>query len=123
MRRLLGIALVVLAGCATLGDPAERAGDRSQIVREEVERTTHRNAYDLIEAERPHWLRPRGRTSFQHETEVVIYLDGIRAGGPDFLKQVSLITVESLRYYDAREAQFRFGTGHTQGAINVISRS
>jgi hypothetical protein len=122
MRALIGIALFVLTGCASAGDAPGRSGDRTEIVREEIARTDHRNALELVQNERPNWLRPRGRTSLLYRVVVVVYVDGVRAGGPEFLSRLNLLDVESIRYYDAREAQHRFGVGHTQGALNVITR-
>jgi hypothetical protein len=57
-----------------------------------------------------------------NEPEVGIYVDGVRAGGPAFLGQLSPMDSERIRYYDARDAQFRFGTGHTYGALDVMMR-
>jgi hypothetical protein len=57
-----------------------------------------------------------------NEPEVGIYVDGVRAGGPAFLGQLSPMDIERIRYYDARDAQFRFGTGHTYGALDVMMR-
>lgn len=120
MRASVGIWLVLLAGCASAAP--QRAGDRAEIGRDIIEATSYSNALDLVRGERPHWLRTRGRSSVMYDTDVVIYVDGVRAGGPRFLAQVHPIDVERLRYYDAREAQYRFGTGHVHGAIDVITR-
>jgi hypothetical protein len=122
MRALVVLSLVVVAGCASAANTAGRAQDRSELTRAEIERTGHRTALELVQSERPHWLRPRGRTSFMFDTEIAVYLDGVRAGGPDFLNRLHPLDIESIRYYDAREAQYRFGLGHTQGALDVVTR-
>jgi hypothetical protein len=44
------------------------------------------------------------------------------SGGPEFLGQLSPLDIERIRYYGAREAQFRFGVGHTHGALGVTMR-
>lgn len=122
MRALIGMSLVVLAGCAAAVDRTGRAPDRSEITRAEIEEAEHRTALELIRTARPHWLRPRGRTSFVYDLAIVVYLDGVRAGGPDFLDRLHPLDIESIRYYDAREAQYRFGVGHAHGALNVVTR-
>lgn len=122
MRALVCISLLALTGCAMSGDRAATSQNRSEIVREEIERTSHRTALELVQTERPQWLRPRGRSSLLYNVEIAVYLDGVRAGGPSFLSQIHPIDIESIRYYDSREAQYRFGTGHTHGALNIITR-
>lgn len=118
------LSVVLVCACGMAG-PADRAPDRvdsRELTRAEIERSSHTNALDLVTAERPHWLRTRGRTSFMNEPEIGIYVDGVRAGGPEFLGQLSPMDIERIRYYDTREAQFRFGVGHTHGALDVIMR-
>lgn len=122
MRAVVCISLLFLAGCATAGEMAEPSPDRTELTRPEIERVSHRNVLELVQAERPHWLRPRGRTSLLNEGELVVYVDGMRAGGASFLAQIHPIEIESIRYYDSREAQHRFGIGHTHGALNVFMR-
>jgi hypothetical protein len=40
----------------------------------------------------------------------------------DFLHQMRIEEVQELRFVDAREATFRWGTGFANGVIEVISR-
>lgn len=121
MQVLAMLSLTVLAACAVTG-PSRPATDRTELTREEIALRQYGNALDLVHAERPHWLRMRGRTSFMNEPEIGVYVDGVRAGGPDFLSQLLPGDIESIRYYGAREAQFRFGVGHTHGALSVTMR-
>jgi hypothetical protein len=121
MRALFVLTLVVLAGCATAPDGARR-DNRNEITRPEIEDNLHLTALDLVRTERPHWLRSRGRTSFMYDTQLVVYLDGIRYGGAEVLAYIQPMDIQVIRYYDAGQAQQRFGIGHTQGAIDVITR-
>jgi hypothetical protein len=121
MKVLATLSLTVLAGCAAAG-PGRQVADRAELTREEIAETSYTNTFDLVHSVRPHWLRIRGRTSFRTEPEIWIYVDGVRVGGPDFLRQLVPGDVENIRYYDAREAQFRFGVGHTHGALSVTLR-
>lgn len=114
------IGLVVLAGCASASTGTTR--DRSVLTREEIVDANELNALDLVRVHRPHWLRTRGSTSFTNEPAIVVYIDGVRAGEPDMLADIATINIEEVRYYDARQAQFKFGVGHVQGAIEVITR-
>lgn len=122
MRALVCVSLLVLASCATASERTGSGQDRSEISREEIDRSGHRNALEMVQAERPHWLRQRGRNSLTYDGAIVVYLDGVRVGGPDFLAQVHPVDIERIRYLDPREAQYRFGVGHTYGALNIITR-
>lgn len=117
---LLAAALVALTGCAAAGTGSST--DRSVLTRAEIVDANQLNVLDLVQVQRPHWLRIRGSTSFTREPTIVVYLDGVRAGAPSMLADIAAINVEEVRYYDAREAQYKFGVGHVQGAIEVITR-
>jgi hypothetical protein len=121
MRAWMLFSLALVNGCALAG-PADPAPTRMELTRSEIELTSHANALDLVAAERPHWLRTRGRVSFTNEPEIGVYLDGVRVGGPEFLRQLSPLDIDRIRYYDAREAQYRFGVGHAHGALDVVLR-
>lgn len=122
--RTLMAALVVLvsASCASTGGAPTARKDQSFIDRAEIEASNQMNALDLVRTLRPHWLRHRGVASIANDPVVSIYIDGVRAGGPDALNGLPTINIESLRYYDASQAQFRFGVGHLHGAIEVHTR-
>lgn len=114
-------ALLVVAGCATAGTAT--LPSQSVITWAEIEASNQDNAYDLVRAERPHWIRGRGSTSFTREPVIPVYLDGLRLGDrPEALADISIICIREIRYYDGRRAQFKFGVGHVQGAIELISR-
>ena len=105
-------------------DPVQRRS-ANVIAREELQKVSYTNAYDAVMQLRPQWLSTaRQRSPTENEeaggaSSIVLYLDGARVGTMDMLRQVALTGVQEIRYYDAREATNRFGTGHTAGAIDV----
>lgn len=111
---------LVLAGCASAGSGASR--NTSVLTQDEIVTANHLNALDLIRTERPHWLRHRGSTSVSRDSEVRVYIDGVRTGGPEILADLATINIEEIRYYAPRQAQYRFGVGHVQGAIEVLTK-
>lgn len=122
--RMLLAALVVLvsASCASAGGEPTARKDQNLIDRAEIEASNQMNALDLVRSLRPHWLRHRGVASISNDPEVMVYIDGVRAGGPSTLNGLPTINIESLRYYDASQAQFKYGVGHLHGAIDVRTR-
>lgn len=116
--------LVVLAACAPAagtngGEPGPRS-DRNFISTEEVRASTAQNAYDAVQSMRASWLRKkRGEQSFYAQNDVIVYLNNARMGGLDSLRQISLGTVTWMRFFEPSAANYRWGTGHSHGAILV----
>ncbi|MEW5928167.1 MAG: hypothetical protein AB1941_11830 [Gemmatimonadota bacterium] len=131
MRRLSRVLVVTLAlagaACApggAAGSPTARGSRGTVITQEEIEGSGAATAYDLVRGLRPMWLVPRGRHSTQNPAGDVIwvYVNSTRLGPPEALQQVAAPDVGSIRFYDAAAANYRFGTGHLNGAIQVIPR-
>jgi hypothetical protein len=120
--------LVVLAGCGArepgAGSSSSLRENHKRITVEEVRMGPQSSAYDLVLALRPQWLRTRGPTSLGGTTEspVQVYLDGVRLGGVNVLRRISVPTVDSFQFMDPIEASSRWGFGHDNGAIMIISR-
>ena len=128
-------SLVLATGCGTGSVERVHAGGmrpaaatprpaRDYISTEEVRSSTAQNAYDAIRALRASWLtRKRGEQSLNSPTDIVVYYNNARMGGLESLRQLSLGTVTWMRFYDAASANFRWGTGHSQGVILVSTES
>jgi hypothetical protein len=122
------VLALALAGCATTSsDPgAQRAAsDRSVLIQEEFRGSGHSNLYDVVQALRPNWLVQRGPISFSDPEagRVVVYLNNVQAGGVEYLRQVNVLDVVSLRYLDPLEASAQFGLKQSGGAAIIINTS
>ncbi len=80
------------------------------------------NAYEAVSRLRATWLRPRGVTSLSLRHGVKVYLDGMRMGGVEELRQLDAKSIGSIQHLDGVEATLRFGTGNGDGAILVYTR-
>jgi hypothetical protein len=54
--------------------------------------------------------------------DVVVYVNGARAGTVRELEQFSRASIKEMRYFSPTDATTRWGTGHTLGAISVTTR-
>lgn len=115
---VLALALVVTACATTNGDRVRT--DRNQLTAEDIQARQFSTAYDAVQALRSNWLRARVQDGTSDN--VVVYVDGTRAGGTSFLRQIEASTVHSIRYLSASEASTRFGFGHSGGVIQVTTR-
>jgi hypothetical protein len=124
--RLLAVLLLLVAGGAgCFANSGASGGSRSgPITQQDVEGTTARNAYDLVQAIRPQWLRGRGAMSIQNPRPVppVVYIEGIREPSTESLRRLDVSSILLMEYLSAADATTRFGTGHTGGAILVTLR-
>jgi hypothetical protein len=117
--------LALAAGCGTgsggnIPEAPRPRQDNDYISTREVRTVNAENAYDAISSLRRGWLtRRRGEQSVTVPTDVVVYYNNARMGGLESLRQISMGTVTWIRYFDARRAQYKWGSGHSQGAILV----
>jgi hypothetical protein len=118
--RLFMLALALVAtGCASTDGERVRT-DRNQLTAEDIQARQFSTAYDAVQALRSNWLRARVQDGTSDD--VVVYVDGSRAGGTSFLRQIDASTVLSIRYLSPSEASTRLGHGHSGGVIQVSTR-
>lgn len=83
------------------------------------------SVYDLVYSLRRNWLNVRGANTFAEgasgEPEIPVYLDNTRIGTVSDLRELPILGVTVVRYYDASQATFRWGGGHAHGAIEVLT--
>lgn len=80
-------------------------------------------AYDAVAAMRSSWLQPRGPDSFVLPSVVWVYIDGIRPGGVEVLRNIQPRLVTTLRFYDGPTATGRWGGDNGSGVIHVSTWS
>ncbi len=119
---LLG-AVVLASGCGGggSGSTPSRSGPIGEA---EIQASSARNAHDLVQGARPQWLRGRGATSLRdpRPTLPVAYVDGMRYGSVETLRQLPVEGLVRVEYLSGPDATNRFGTGHTGGVILVYTR-
>ncbi len=130
-RRVLAVAVVTLAACASGGGGGVSAKPQNPnvISMEEIEASSGSNAYEVIQRLRPNFLRTRGAvhgtpgaTNAIEMVDLVVYLNDNRLGASDQLRQIAKTDIREIRYYNSSEATTKWGTGHSAGAIQVVSR-
>lgn len=129
MRRLNGravlvaFAAVVAAACSSASPPRRNTAIQQRLITtQEMSTTNYSSAFEVVEALRPQWLRPRGRTSLNMREAVKVYLDDSLLGEPDQLRNIMTRSIGSIRYLDGNEASQRWGLDHGHGAIMVSTR-
>ena len=128
--RFAAVALIVVASaCVSSGGGAVPIQNQNVISTEEITQSAAANAYDLIQRLRPNYLRTRGavhgtpdKANKLEPVDVVVYLNDNRLGTSDQLRQISTMDIREIRYFSSSEATTKWGTGHSAGAIQVVTR-
>ena len=107
----------------TATPPRRAHRDRNLLTQDDLAGRNEENAYALIRALRPAWLRgSRGASSNAEASPVVVYRDGVKMGNEGELRNISLVQIREIRYLDAMAATQRFGMDHAGGAILVTTQ-
>src|SRR5437763_1053503 len=115
--------MVVVTSCASRGqsggarEPAHRA---DLLTAEELRAGQWRNAYDAVSSLRARWLQSRGPDTIMGKPgEVQVHLDDVRLGGVDTLREIPVIEIAYIQFFDPQTASARWGLDHSHGAIYV----
>lgn len=125
IQRSFAFALLVLVcACASAGGTStpRPARNANMLTGEEIQSRPGLTLYQLIERDRPTWLRTRGRTSINGADDaIVVYRDEVLQGGIGVLRDMTVAGVATIRRISGPEAEGRFGPGHQAGAILITS--
>jgi hypothetical protein len=117
-------ATVALLLACTAGQQIETGGvPRGALTSKDLEEYAQLDLYTALERERPRWLRQRSAVSVTGPVPVVVYIDNIRMGGVEVLRNVSVDALEWVRFVSASDATTRFGLGVVSGVIEVTTKS
>lgn len=90
------------------------------ITRDEIETITGATAFDAVAKLRPRYLL-KPPSSDGHDVSLIVYVNSVLVGGVSALRDVPLATVKRIEYFDGPHATSRWGPGHEQGALLVIT--
>ena len=106
---------------STPGTERSGANRRSNLITaDEIREARVVNALQAVQSLRPQWLRTRGSTSPGGAT-VEVYRNETNVGMAQ-LRNIAANSIVEIRYYGSVEATQRWGMGHENGAIQVITR-
>lgn len=120
--RLLALALLVSFSACALGRQGTpgRGNAHGPIRAEELRFLGSGDALSAVRSLRPSWLRSATPQAVSGNDRMVVYFEDLRMGGVDALQGMSITEIGRIEYLLPRQAQFRFGPGHLNGAIVVL---
>jgi hypothetical protein len=136
-------AVVGVAGSHAIGQTVapilvpDRVGkfprEQREITTAELREAGNMSAFEVVQRLRPRWLVPRGTQSVSEtprgwgvgrrvvivpgNEQIIVYLDDVRLGGVAAMRDVASDALTAIRFLNAREATYRYGMGHSHGAI------
>ena len=128
--RVLSVALICAAAlaimaCAGHNRPDTIVSDPSIISRVEIDSSHAMNAFEVITRLRPMFLVSRGKVDLQAGSSNAlpnVYVDDQLYGDVTTLRAIAASTIETIRFYNAAEAQYKYGKGNAAGAISIQTR-
>jgi hypothetical protein len=116
----------LLAACVQSTPPGVTTPrDQNVITLEEIEATQAETAYDIIQQLRPRWMvRNRGNRSFNTTDAdyAKVFVDELPPREFDFLRDIPRATILEMRFLEAREATYLYGTGYNAGVVKVTTK-
>ena len=121
-RLLLLMVLPILACTRASNRPG--TGDRDTITEEEIASSSAVNAYEAVQRLRGNFLSNRGKTTILGKSSAmpIVYLDGVRYGEVQSLRNISASQVQAIRLYRAYDAQQKYGNDVMGGVIEVTTK-
>jgi hypothetical protein len=92
---------------------------------EEIESLRAATAYDIVSRTHGEYLRSRGRQSLNSKLAEVpahVYVDDTYYGDIQTLNSIPASNLSEVRFYQGYEAQYKFGSGHMGGVIQLITK-
>lgn len=127
MRRVVRVLLPMLAMsvlACTRASNRPGSGDRDTITEAEIASSSATNAFEAVQRLRGNFLSNRGKTTILGKSSPmpIVYLDGVRFGEVNSLRNISATTVQAIRLYRAWEAQQKYGNDVMGGVIEVTTK-
>ena len=97
---------------------------RNVLTHAQLAATNSTNLFDAITKLHSEWLSTRGPTSATDSSpaSVSIFMGGTMLGKAESLREVMVIDVDEVKYWDAGQAAARFGMGHPRGVIEITRK-
>lgn len=122
---LTAAAILLLSGCVLASHSASETVDTSVITENEIDSVHAFNALEAISKLRPRFLVSRGKVSLDPKVPPAlpnVYIDNMFYGDVTTLRGIATGSIDSIRFFDAANAQYKFGAGNMAGVIDIFTK-
>lgn len=116
---------LAVSGCTHAHTAAAPSGGAITVTQEQILQLHASNAYEIVAATHGNFLHGRGRESQSPDVPAIpahVYVDDTYYGDVSSLRQIGVQDIQEIRLYQSYEAQYKFGSGHPGGVIQVITK-
>jgi hypothetical protein len=119
-----GAVCLFLACSSATTQTGTRRESRNLLTQEQLAATNTTSLYEAILKLRPEWLSSRGPISVTNAAPSVpsVFMNGTMLGKAEYLREMRVLDVTEVRYWEAGPASARFGMGHPRGVIEISRR-
>jgi hypothetical protein len=127
--QLFFVLAILVSGCTAPREGTAGKTTPDVLTAQEIATTDALNAFDAVSLKRPFWLKSRGTRSLlgslpgQTSEFPVVYIDSNYYGELESLRNIFVTNIREINYFDFNAANLRFGTGHTGGVIQVLTKN
>ena len=124
-RWIVAALLVCSAGCTRASTDVAPGGDPKVITEDQIAALHASTAYEIVARTNANFLHSRGRESTDPSIPAVpvhVFVDNTYYGDVNTLRNIGAGVVMEIRFYQSYEAEYKFGSGHLGGVIQVITK-
>jgi hypothetical protein len=117
--------LPLLGGCTHVSSAVAPGGDPMVVTEDQIATLHANNAYEIVAKTHGNFLHSRGRESDDPRIPAIpvhVFVDNTYYGDLSTLLGIGTEVVAEIRLYQSYEAQYKFGSGHMGGVIQVITK-
>lgn len=123
---VIASGIMSLAGCTHANTSVAPGGTTMVVTEDQIDKLRAANAYEIVAQTHANFLHSRGRESQDPRVPAIpvhVFVDDTYySSDVTSLRAISAQDVAEIRFYQSYEAQYKFGTGHMGGVIQVITK-
>jgi hypothetical protein len=114
-----------VASCTRANTSVAPGGSPMVVTEDQIDKLRVANAYEIVMQTHANFLHSRGRESQDSRVPAIpvhVFVDNTYYGDVTTLRGIPAGDVAEIRFYQSYEAQYKFGSGHMGGVIQVITK-
>ena len=124
---LVLVSLIVLGSCVRANTSVAPGGDPMVIDEDQIALLRVSSAYDIVEQTHSDFFHSRGRESANPLVPAIpvhVFVDDTYySNDVNSLREIDANVVAEIRFYQSYDAEYKFGSGHIGGVIQVITKN
>jgi len=124
---ILTAGTLTVTGCTHANTSVAPGSSPMVVTEDQIDKLRAANAYDVVMQTHGNFLTSRGRQSGDPRVPAIpvhVYVDDtFYSSDVNSLRDIGIQDIAEIRFYQSYEAQYKFGTGHMGGVIQVITKN